>query len=67
MSADKKKYVSPKYDMIKFDSQIMTGYSTGCWGVVGLVYDAQGELTGECHTTHEGGENIWPINDEYND
>ena len=36
MNVEKKKYTAPKYEMVKFDSQIMTVWSPGCSGVMGL-------------------------------
>lgn len=63
MSIEKKKYIAPKYEMVKFDTQIMTGWQSGCWGVVGNTFSGDGE----CHTVYYNGENVFPINSEYYD
>ena len=69
MSREKKKYIAPKYEMVKFDSQIMTGFATGCWGVIGVLYDEEsGSVTADtCHVTTGNYSDIWPIQPSYSD
>ena len=67
MSVEKKKYIAPKYEMVKFDSQIMTGWWTGCWGVIGNDFDGTSFTANTCETTYDHGENILPIDEEYYD
>ena len=65
MSKTRKKYISPKYEIVKFDSQIMTDWSPGCWGVVGVLYE-DGEFTANtCHVAEGNYGNILPIDPEY--
>ena len=69
MSREKKKYVAPKYEMVIFDSQIMTGFASGCWGVIGVEYDeSTKEMSADtCHTTTGNYPDIWPIEPSYSD
>ena len=65
MSTQKKMYVSPKYEMVKFDSQILTGWLSNCWGVVGNNYDPDTNIfsDGNCRFTQQP--NIYAILPEY--
>ena len=65
MSTEKKKYLAPKYEMVKFDSHIMTGFATGCWGVMGVLYE-DGDVTADtCHVTSGNYSDVWPIQPSY--
>lgn len=67
MSNMKKEYVAPEYEVIKFDSQIMTGYfSPGCFGVVSVEF--QGDDTPDrCRVTSGTWSNIMVWNKNYSD
>ena len=67
MNTEKKKYKAPKYKVVKFDSNILTYWtSIGCEGVVSFTYDMIG-LNSTCHTTQVGGENILTHGNEWYD
>lgn len=62
MSGEKKKYVSPKYEMVKFDTKIMTVWSPGCFGVVGDVYQGGSYSQETCHAEYV---NVWAVEPNY--
>lgn len=66
MSTMKKMYVSPKYEMVKFDTKIMTVWSPNCFGVVSNDYDeVEGKINPGCTTSYDPNvlavtPNYWP-------
>lgn len=65
MSVAKKRYIAPKYEMVVFDSQIMTAWSPGCWGVVGNNVEDISKPGSTCTVSYEPNllaeePNYWP-------
>ena len=68
MSIKKKKYVAPRYEMVRFDSQIMTAWSPGCYGVTGVLLDENGDpMASTCYTTTGNYSNVWVLAPKYTD
>ena len=60
MNTKKRMYRSPRYEMVKFDDEIVTenpSMYSGCWGITGNQYTAENPT--ECKVTEGYYSNIY--------